>query len=51
MQICAKTSIAGVSWVMMHALIKAAKACQDLARSLETQEIIPGFLVYTDKPV
>ena len=32
-------------------LIKAARACQDLARSLETQETIPGFLVYTDKPV
>jgi hypothetical protein len=32
-------------------LIKAARACQDLARNLETQEIIPGYLIYTDKPV
>jgi hypothetical protein len=32
-------------------LIRGAKACQDLARSLETQETIPGYLVYTDKPV
>ncbi len=32
-------------------LIKAAKACQELARSLETMETVPGYLVYTDKPV
>lgn len=32
-------------------LIQAAKACQELARSMETMESIPGFLVYTDKPV
>ena len=32
-------------------LIKAAKACQDLARGLENLDSIPGFLIYTDKPV
>jgi hypothetical protein len=32
-------------------LIQAAKGCQEFARSLETMETIPGFLVYTDKPV
>lgn len=32
-------------------LIKAARECQELARGLETQDSIPGFLIYTDKPV
>jgi hypothetical protein len=35
----------------VETLIQAAKGCQEFARSLETMETIPGFLVYSDKPV
>ena len=34
----------------IEVLVRAAKECQALARSLENQDSIKGFLIYQDKP-